>query len=202
MPKCLDTAAPDRTFFRGSQQRSRCLRVLAVFIVALVRTVSAARFGSDSMLDATSQGLLDFLARLHVEGDDPSAGELLNLSTKAFHTYYAPHLDTIMGNIILLFTGDREYDKSTQSGKTKCTAVYRDGLCFYLEGLVSMTTRAESLRRVHVLPGRIAWARSVYPREYDSVVDINLSGATPPPLEMCRPWQGLRKKAQGSRTRP
>lgn len=177
--QCLDAGIPNSR--AGRQSRQGCLRALAVFIVALVRTVSAAHFGSDSMLDATSQGLLDFLASL-IFGHESSTGELLCLSTKTFYAYFPPHLDNIMGHIILLFTG-REPQfilERKDNIDPKCTALYQDGLCFYLEGLVCMTTRAESLRRVHILPGRIAWARSGNPQEYDSVTDIShFPDATP-----------------------
>ncbi len=89
-------------------------------------TVSAVHFKSDSLLDATTQGLLDFLARSHL-GNDPSAGELEHLSTKAFQTYFRSIFGSVMGSILFFFTEDQEYtDKCTQKRKAKCTMIYRE----------------------------------------------------------------------------
>jgi hypothetical protein len=89
-------------------------------------------------------------------------------------------LGTMLEDVLLLFTGYNSggVGSAYHDGlPTKPrTAICGSGICVFIEGIVSMTTQAELLRKIHVMPGRIAHCRpgrlNSVPRDYDAVLDI------------------------------
>ncbi|KAI6772959.1 hypothetical protein HG530_003917 [Fusarium avenaceum] len=89
-------------------------------------------------------------------------------------------LGLLVEEVLILFTGT-----SFGGGKplvlankdsTSRLAVCGSGICVFIHGMVSISTRADLLRRIHVIPGRIGRKVLRNPdavcREYDSVLEI------------------------------
>lgn len=81
-------------------------------------------------------------------------------------------LSKILTATLGLFTG-HGFDTRPAS-RTTPIAIAKDGLVIYIEGLVALSTNAESLRSVNLVPGHIARpgdSKFQIPRFYDSVSD-------------------------------
>ena len=80
----------------------------------------------------------------------------------------------LMGDVECVFTGHLPTWIELES-KNFRTAYSRSGICIYLEALGSLTSDAALLRRIHVIPGHIAW----HDRIFQSVWDCAPSRASP-----------------------
>ena len=72
----------------------------------------------------------------------------------------------------------RYLPENNPQGKEFCTATVRQGLCYYLNGLRSLSSQAENARMVHILPGHIQMGDRQFNSTYDPPVQhrsVNLS---------------------------
>lgn len=81
-----------------------------------------------------------------------------------------------LDDLMKIFTGGGVYDLPLNTWDTFKirTAISQNGICLFIEGLVSLTAGAEKLRWIHVMPGHISRAprsllQDATPRQYDSV---------------------------------
>ncbi|CAJ0553223.1 Ff.00g117350.m01.CDS01 [Fusarium sp. VM40] len=162
-----------------------CFVVLATTLVNLIVTVSSLQFEVESPLYPTSHGIRFFYERnleyysysLTGPGDD----RFLLLFSYISQWYDDINLlGLLVEEVLILFTGT-----SFGGGKslvlankdsTSRLAVCGSGICVFVHGMVSISTRADLLRRIHVIPGRIGRKTLSNPdavcREYDSVLEI------------------------------
>ncbi|KAI5464262.1 hypothetical protein BGZ63DRAFT_401228 [Mariannaea sp. PMI_226] len=181
---------------RSSELRTYCLCHLAVTLVDLITAVSAFHIKTDFVLHPTFDGLKAFYAR-----NDPShfrqTGPLnppLEMSSRRPILRRIKDTDVVeqlLEEALFLFTGTHSKRQDTLISKPR-TALCASGICVFIEGMISMSTRADLLRRIHVIPGCIGRlnpgnAISV-PREYDSVMDVlKWPNSTMQTLEIIRP---------------
>jgi hypothetical protein len=86
----------------------------------------------------------------------------------------------MLKDILVVFTGLENPNGISGHGESttgnRVIAVSQNGICVFIEGLVSMSPRANLLRRVHVMPGHIARATprrpQAIPKIFDCVIDI------------------------------
>ncbi|MCJ1230257.1 hypothetical protein MMC12_006929 [Toensbergia leucococca] len=152
--------------FHGNKSEKSCLLVMAISIRAMVSTISctirdpdllptirgirclynnvgnqqtAAMFGSGVTLLTVALGLIQ----------DNMHGDIITTYRKV----------DVMSHAIEIFSGysqhDRYYPESDVLERDVCTAVVRNGMCYYLDCLRSLSSRAETARIVHILPGHI-----------------------------------------------
>lgn len=166
-----------------------CLLVLAAALVDLISTVSTILFESEHALEPTFEGLRSFYER-SVNHIQRSEGPMTERWHSLFHRWrksydgnlYPPmnQLGILLEEALFLFTGaNSDGGESVYHADLPAkprSAVCASGICVFIEGMISMSTRADLLRRIHVIPGRIGRSNpaslSSVPREYDSVLDV------------------------------
>lgn len=175
---CVDCSSSK---FESSEKQSHfCLVALSATIVELVTIISAVYFESDHKLHPTPEGLT-LIYRRNKENvlKKNSPYNLLHVSKEGFVDTQVSRSANRLDDLMKIFTGHGIYEFSSNAWdlfKTR-TAISQNGIWLFIEGLVSLTARAERLRRIHVMPGHISRAprsslRDATPRQYDSVCDI------------------------------
>lgn len=166
-----------------------CFQVLAATLIDLISTISSIQFCQESELYPTCQGIKSFYERnLHqILRDEGPLTEGWNVLFHRWRRSYDGNrypginqLGTMLEEILFLFTGsnsvggDSFYHVDLPSKPR--IAVCDSGICVFIQGMLSISTRADLLRRIHVINGRIGRSMPGNPdspcREYDSVSDI------------------------------
>jgi hypothetical protein len=165
-----------------------CFVVLAATLVDLIVTVSPLQFEVESQLHPTPHGIRLFYKR-------NSDRHRLNSRTqrKGWRTLFhrgsrydvidrptVNPLGVLVEDVLSFFTGASfEGGESLVLAEVKSNsriAICGSGICVFIHGMVSISTRADLLRRIHVIPGRIGRKDLRNPNavchEYDSVLDI------------------------------
>jgi hypothetical protein len=164
-----------------------CFVALAATLVDLVVTVSPLQFEVESQLHPTSHGLRFFYERnINRYRKIFSAEGWLHLFLRGSRSYdvfdrrtMGP-LGVLLEGVLILFTGANSKGGTSllpaDIGSNSRIAVCGSGICIFIHGMVSISTRADLLRRIHVIPGRIGRNPLRNPdaicHEYDSVLDI------------------------------
>lgn len=158
-----------------------CLLALTTTIIELITTIASTHREAADNLCPNPAGLAILYKRNYTNfrlAGGSRRGEFLYLvlglkSASSDASLRPKNMASIMANPICVFTG-YELSQSEQESYNWRTAVCENGICVFMEGLVSMTARPELLRRVHIIPGHIARGARVY----ESIWDV---AHTPPP---------------------
>ena len=94
--------------------------------------------------------------------NNPTGAIIASIPAFAGRTNY-----DLLADVSAIFNGYWDSTNINNDRTVQCTAISRSGICCYLDGLRSITGRAEMMRIVHVLPGHIQRGH----RQYDSVYD-------------------------------
>lgn len=164
-----------------------CFVVLAATLLDLVVTVSQLQFEVESKLHPTSHGIRFFYDRnfgYFSQPQEPSYEGWFRFfrrgSGRSNARPFFNSLGVLLGEVLILFTGANSKGGTSLlpagSDSNSHIAVCWSGICVFIRGMVSISTRADFLRHIHVIPGRIGRKALGNPdaicREYDSVLDI------------------------------
>ncbi|KPM34844.1 hypothetical protein AK830_g11727 [Neonectria ditissima] len=166
-----------------------CLLALAATLVDLISTVSAIHFEGECALQPIFEGLRSFYER-SANHHHRSEGPMTEGWQALFHRWrkgydgnlYPPmnQLGMLLEEALFLFTGTNSdggasFYHADLPAKPR-SAICASGVCVFIEGMISMSARADLLRRIHVIPGRIGRLNlensSSVPRQYDSILDV------------------------------
>lgn len=153
-----------------------CLLIMAFSIRALISTISCTV--RDPELLPTNMGIHFTYTHIHVEwlrqrqGAVPLLSVALGLKKGAMYGEDDIYRKAdILSNPIEIFSGysdrSRYYRESDVLEKDIRTAHARQGVCYYLECLQSVTSQAEMMRMVHILPGYIHMGDRRFSSIYD-----------------------------------
>ena len=92
---------------------------------------------------------------------------VLRLREHRYGTHHAKETGVVMANIIRIFTGYEHFDTEQMGTYSFRTGIAANGICVYMEALVSMTAKAELVCRFHVIPGQIAQGSKMYDSVWD-----------------------------------
>jgi hypothetical protein len=170
-----------------------CLLGLTLTLFELLVMVSTIQFDIDGgvALQPTFEGLRTLNVGIQTSMEKVTRDVIMERCDPVFQRWRRPHwvsrmqrLTRMLEDVLLIFAGpDYQgagifggYGEGGQRPMKPRTAICRSGICVFIEGLTMMTTRADLLRRIHVIPGRIAQLnqRSTHAaaRDYDAVLDI------------------------------
>ncbi|KAM0467924.1 hypothetical protein ACHAP7_011431 [Fusarium lateritium] len=168
---------------------SICFVALAGTLVDLVVTVSTLQFEVESQLDPTPYGIRFFYERnvlRYRKNREIPPQQRLCLFNRGNRLHNDPDYATdnplreLVEEVLFLFTGasfEGGYHIPTGVHSKSRIAACGSGICVFIHGMVSISTRADLLRRIHVIPGRIGRKSSRNPdavcRDYDSILDIS-----------------------------
>ena len=87
-----------------------------------------------------------------------------------------------------LFSGYGDHDRyvavgQMYGGPQYCTAVVNHGLCYYLDCLRSISSDAETVRKVHIVPGHIQMGDKQFNHVYDTPYGGPIRKAAPAPVQ-------------------
>jgi hypothetical protein len=177
---CLHCAGSGRTPDYG------CYLGLAATLVDLIVTLFSVNIGHDEKIRPTLAGLRRFLSintqkMCYRDLDISERVQILLYKRRTGERYgdvdTTKRLETAIEDIHHLFTGmNHTFPLSTNTNVKRRTrvAVSSNGICVFIEGIRELSTRAETMRCIHVIPGRIAkysHHENSIPREYDTISD-------------------------------
>ena len=162
---------------RVSGKSGFCLLITAFSIRALISTISCTVRDPD--LFPTNRGINCTYGRIHNEwigritgADVPHLSVALGLKTESMHGDDVYSKIDIMADPIEIFSGysdhSRYYMESDILERDVRTAHVHQGVCYYLDGLRSITSQAEMVRTVHIISGHIHMGD----RQFSSIYDI------------------------------
>lgn len=159
-------------------KKSYCLLLMAFSIRALISTISGTV--RDPELLPTNQGIHFTYDHIDTEWSRqrqeavPLLSVALGLKTGAMHGDDIYRRADILSNPAERFSGysdrSRYYAESDFLERDVRTAHVRQGVCYYLECLQSVTSQAEMMRMVHILPGYIHMGDRRFSSIYDPSV--------------------------------
>ena len=103
----------------------------------------------------------------------PLLSVALGLPMEGFHGDFVEHHRSfdLFSHPMEIFSGhsyhSRYLPENNPQGTELCTATVQQGLCYYLNGLRSLSSQAENARMVHILPGHIQMGDRQYSSTYD-----------------------------------
>ncbi|KAI4713466.1 hypothetical protein J4E89_002446 [Alternaria sp. Ai002NY15] len=178
--ECLRCAGSIRTLDYG------CYLGFAATLVDLIVTLFSVNIEHDEKIRPTLAGLRRFLKlntqKMCYRDLDMSERVQILLYKRRTGEKYVDYdttrrLETAIEDIHHLFTGmNHTFPQSTDPKVKRRTrvAVSSNGICVFIEGIRELSTRAETMRCIHVIPGRIAkysHHENSIPREYDTISD-------------------------------
>lgn len=163
----------------GTRKNAYCLLLMAFSIRAMISTISCTI--RDLELLPTNKGILSTYTDSSGawdrtrEGTTPLLSVALGLGSEDMHGEDEAYKNVdILSHAIEIFSGysdhDRYYSDAHPSERNVRTAHVRQGVCYYLECLRSMTSQAEMMRMVHILPGHIHMGDKQFNNIYDHSV--------------------------------
>ena len=158
-----------------------CIVVVAFSIREMVSTISCVT--RDDVILPTVRGIAlvycrrhaDWPLRLNARGR-PLLAIALGLCTDGL---YGPDADDIrkfdlLSHPMEIFSGYSDHSRylpeKNPQGNEYCTATVKQGLCYYLNCLRSLSSHAENARVVHIIPGHIQMGDKQFNSVYDSPV--------------------------------
>ena len=185
-----DEGGVSRAFSRDSSDK-KCIVEVAYAIRRIALTMSCVvQEVEGSGLLPTINGLLRFCARGRQSDRRPGASGMETLEShsretrasfywNAFGLHHDQPNDTFkhhpLASPALLFQGFRpEAAGMSFTDPNICTALSRRGICCFIEALRKLSPRAETVCKVHVLPGHIQYRD----RRYDFVHDAEVLAKT------------------------
>ena len=161
---------------RISGKNGYCLLLMAFSIRALISTISCTV--RDPELLPTNRGIHCTYSNIHntwvgrTLARVPLLSVALGLKTEDMHGDDVYSKIDILADPIEIFSGhsdhSRYYMQSDLLERDVRTAHVQQGVCYYLDCLRSMTSQAEMMRMVHILPGYIHMGD----RHFSSIFDI------------------------------
>lgn len=164
----------------GTTREITCIVVLALSIREMVSTISCVTREDDIL--PTIRGIGCVYSRLDLDWPLPANARgrpllavALGLSMEGLH---GPDADDIrcvdlLSHPMEIFSGHSDHTRyrpeNNPSGKDYCTATVKQGLCYYLNCLQSLSSHAENARVVHIIPGHV----QKDDRQFTSVHDTN-----------------------------
>ena len=177
----------------GEKERKiRCIVVLALSIREMVSTISCVKVASEIL--PTVRGMDCIYNRLEAEWRNPTKkkkrpllADVLDLSLQdVFGTDYERlRCFDLLSHPVEIFSGysyhGRYLPENNPGGNEFCTATVKQGLCYYMNCLQSLSSHPENARVVHIIPGHI----QVDDRQFSSVYDGPvMSEVHPSPIQV------------------
>ena len=175
-----------------------CILVTTMAITSLVRVVAGTK-GHD-LINPTIAGLQHFywqcLQRIKASrrtNGSPTVPDALGLRVNRDGLANYPLIPSyLMADVQCLFTGHRSTQAEIDRNNYR-TAFSQNGICCYLEVLHGLSSNAATLRRIHILPGRIQRGD----REYTTVWDC----APAPQSQLTKATLGVKTVTYSGETR-
>lgn len=137
----------------------KCLRLLVLTAIQLVRQISTvASMSAD--LCPKRRGLEALYEK--VENKFSALGDSQWLNTTLLDT-----LDSVglLDLAILVFGVEPPFaytERAYSQDRNQATVLVNGGLCFIMDCVIRLSSRAEELLRVHIVPGHVEWNRKTY----------------------------------------
>lgn len=169
----------------GIERKASCLLNMALSIRAMVSTISCTV--RDPELLPTIRGIQMVYNELSNErgairtSNVPFLSLALGLMPEEIFVEICDAYQKIdlLSHPVELFSGhshhSRYFPDSDLLERDTCTALVRQGLCYYLDCLRSTTSQAEMVRMVHILPGHIQMGD----RQFDNIFDPATAPTSP-----------------------
>lgn len=166
---------------RLTESSGGCSARLAVTIARTVSMVSSLRFHTELPLHPTVEGLRNIYQatnvhdfRRHIRTPGYNYSGSLN---------YEDSYDwnTGLNQVLDLFTGFRSGGSPAIRDDTAIIACHHEGICVFAEIAVDLTSHANKLRQIHVIPGhinRIGNNPRAYAKIQDRIVDLTQTSST------------------------
>ena len=178
--RCHCATCSGTSFLSRGEEDPDCLLVLAATLLELVTTIANVETEPESDIRPTVKGLRlvyeQVQSRVYPSRGIPHCRILyspkfndvlgtMNMFSRSL--IIRNTIGTLMANVLCVFTGYKIAETEQRGTFNYRTAVSHDGICIYMDILATLSTRAELLRKIHVVPGHIEY-RS---RRYDSIWD-------------------------------
>lgn len=149
----------------SSAGRQYCLRLLAHTIIQLVRQISTvASMPAD--LGPKRRGLHALFAEVEEKYPDRWDSPTSDIQfLDAFDSMGLIDLATLVFGVEHHFAYT---ERSSSQRLDKVSVAVNGGLCFILDSVMSISSRAEDSLRIHIIPGHIEWNQKLYHKVRDS----------------------------------
>ena len=143
-----------------------CLRLLALTAIQLVREMSTVASMPTDLCPKRRglERLYDGIQKNHSHHrDDPRID---------FTMLYVFDSEGLLDLAALVFGVDQPFaytEKAYGEHRDQATVFVNGGLCFIMDSVIRLSTRAEDALRVHIVPGHIEWKQRIYTKVRDGV---------------------------------
>ena len=143
-----------------------CLRLLILTIVQLIRQISTiASMPTDLCPKRRGlERLFDEIQKHHSRHrDDPGI---------EFTMLYILDSEDLIDLAALVFGVDQPFaytERAYGQHRDQATVFVNGGLCFIMDSVIRLSSRAEDALRVHIVPGHVEWKQRIYAKVRDGV---------------------------------
>ena len=148
------------------QHHGLCLRLLVLTAIQLIRQISTiASMPTDLCPKRRGlERLYDEIQKNHSHHRDDLGIELTML-----HVFDS---EGLIDRAALVFGVDQPFaytEKAYGEHRDQATVLVNGGLCFIMDSVIRLSSRAEDALRVHIIPGHVEWKQRIYAKVRDGV---------------------------------
>ena len=148
------------------RRHGHCLRLLVLTAIQLIRQMSTVASMPTDLYPKRRglERLYDEIQKYHSHHRDDPGIELILL--------YVFDSEGLIDLAALVFGVDQPFaytEKAYGQHRDQATVFVNGGLCFIIDSVIRLSSRAEDALRVHIVPGHIEWKQRIYAKVRDGV---------------------------------